>query len=76
MVTPLPGSPFYDDCIKNNLLYDDFDVTKLRYSNTFIKNSNISREQLEGIRRDVWRDYMSKRIDINKYDKSLIGLKK
>lgn len=68
MVTPLPGSQLYDYCIKNNLLYDDFDVTKLRYSNTFIKNENISREQLESIRKKVWRDYMSKRVNIKEYD--------
>ena len=37
MVTPLPGSKLYDYCKKNNLLYEDFDITKVRYSNTFIK---------------------------------------
>lgn len=63
MLTPLPGSRLYDRCLENDLLYDDFDVTKTRYSNTFIKNPNISREELEGIRRDVWREYMSKRTD-------------
>jgi radical SAM superfamily enzyme YgiQ (UPF0313 family) len=67
MVTPLPGSRLYDHCVQNNLLYDDFDITKVRYSNTFIKNPNISRQKLEGIRRDVWHEYMSKRIDISKY---------
>jgi anaerobic magnesium-protoporphyrin IX monomethyl ester cyclase len=69
MVTPLPGSGLYDYCLKNNLLYDDFDVAKLRYSNTFIKNPNISRAELEGIRRTVWEEYMSKRVDLNEYAK-------
>ena len=68
MVTPLPGSRLYKHCVENNLLYDDFDVAKLRYSNTFIKNRHISREQLEGIRRDAWREYMSERINIEEYD--------
>lgn len=68
MVTPLPGSQLYSYCIENNLLYGDFDMTKIRYSNTFIKNRNISREELEGIRKNVWREYMSKRIDIERYD--------
>jgi len=54
MVTPLPGSRMYDYCKKNDLLYPDFDVTKVRYANTFIKNENISRAELEGIRKSVW----------------------
>ena len=61
MLTPIPGSQLYEDCIKNNLLYDDFDVEKLRYTNTFIKNTNISREELERLRVDVWRKYMTTR---------------
>ena len=54
MVTPLPGSRMYSYCKENNLLHDDFDVTKVRYANTFIKNENISRAELEGIRKSVW----------------------
>jgi anaerobic magnesium-protoporphyrin IX monomethyl ester cyclase len=69
MVTPLPGSGLYDYCRKNDLLYDDFDVAKLRYSNTFIKNENITRAELEGIRRTVWEEYMSKRVDLKEYGK-------
>lgn len=57
MVTPLPGSKLYDYCIKNNLLYEDFDITKVRYANTFIKNNNISRSELEGIRKSVWEKH-------------------
>jgi len=70
MMTPLPGSQMYDHCVKNNLLYEDFDITKLRYSNTFIKNEHISRAELEGIRKNVWKEYMSKRMDISEYGKS------
>ncbi len=68
MLTPLPSSQLYDYCVDNDLLYDDFDVTKLRYSNTFIKNPNISRKELESIRTNVWREYMSKRVNIDEYD--------
>ncbi len=59
MVTPLPGSKLYDYCKKNDLLYEDFDITKVRYANTFIKNSNISRSELEGIRKSVWEKHFS-----------------
>ncbi|MCL5062023.1 MAG: B12-binding domain-containing radical SAM protein [Nitrospirae bacterium] len=62
MVTPLPGSKLYDYCKKNDLLHEDFDITKVRYANTFIKNSNISRSELEGIRKSVWEKHFG-----NKY---------
>ena len=62
MLTPIPGSQLYNDCIENDLLYNDFDVTKLRYTNTFIKNKNINRQELEDLRVSVWREYMSKHI--------------
>ncbi len=68
MVNPLPGSRIYTYCLDNNLLYDDFDVTKIRYSTTYIKNNNISREELHRIRKNVWHDYMGKRIDIKEYN--------
>jgi len=68
MVTPLPGAPLYTYCLENDLLYDDYDVTRSRYSSTFIKNPYISREELESIRRNVWKDYMSKRINVDEYD--------
>ena len=61
MVTPLPGSELYDYCVKNDLLYSDFDITKVRFSNTFIKNENISRHELEGIRKTVWEKHFGGR---------------
>lgn len=69
MVTPIPATKLYENCIKNSLLYDDYDFTKLRYCNTFIKNDNIPREKLESIRKEVWKEYMSKKgVDIKEYD--------
>ena len=48
---------YYKKGKKNDLLYPDFDVTKVRYANTFIKNENISRAELEGIRKAVWEKH-------------------
>jgi len=62
MVTPLPGSKLYDYCKKNDLLYEDFDITKVRYANTFIKNKNISRSELEGIRKSVWEKHFGEKV--------------
>ena len=68
MLAPIPGSGLYEYCVRNDLLYDDFDPTKIRYCTTYIKNPNMSREELEGIRKSVWTEYMSGRVDINKYN--------
>jgi magnesium-protoporphyrin IX monomethyl ester (oxidative) cyclase len=54
VVTPLPGTPLYDECVRRDLLYDDFDVNNIRYSVANIKLPDMSREELEGLRRSVW----------------------
>ncbi len=59
LCTPLPGTPLYDECLRRGLLYDDFDVNNLRYSVANIKLPDISREELESIRRNVWVQYKS-----------------
>lgn len=71
MVTPLPGSKLYEHCINNDLLYEDFDITKVRYSNTFIKNENISRQELEGIRKNVWEKHFGINAKKNNYELEL-----
>jgi radical SAM superfamily enzyme YgiQ (UPF0313 family) len=68
IVTPLPGSPFYKYCLEEGLLVDDYDVNAPRFTTSYIKNPNISRQELETIRKNVWREYMSKRINIDDYD--------
>src|SRR3989338_3726677 len=57
LCTPLPGTPLYDECLRRGLLYEDFDVNNLRYSVANIKLPDISREELEGNRRNVWLQY-------------------
>ncbi len=55
--TPLPGTPLYDECLRRGLLHEDFDVNDLRYSVANIKLPDTTREELEGIRRNVWLKY-------------------
>lgn len=66
ILTPVPGSALYAYCLENNLFHDDFDVTNISFVKTFIKNKNISREELEKIRKDVWEKYMSKKAELDK----------
>jgi magnesium-protoporphyrin IX monomethyl ester (oxidative) cyclase len=57
LCTPLPGTPLYDECVRRGLLYQDFDVNNLRYSVANIKLPDVSRDELESMRRDVWLQY-------------------
>ncbi|MBI1916533.1 MAG: B12-binding domain-containing radical SAM protein [Planctomycetes bacterium] len=57
LCTPLPGTPLYDECVQKGLLEDDFDVDNLRYSVANIKLHDVSRAELESIRRNVWLEY-------------------
>ncbi|MBI3321945.1 MAG: cobalamin B12-binding domain-containing protein, partial [Candidatus Omnitrophica bacterium] len=65
--TPLPGTPLYDECVRRGLLYEDFDVNDLRYSIANIKLPDVSREELEEIRRNVWLHYKQNQTSRHQY---------
>ena len=47
---PLPGTPFWDNCVKNNLFYDDFDTFHLRYGKSNHKVKGLTAKELEDLR--------------------------
>lgn len=59
VVTPLPGTLLYDQCLKEGLFYEDFDINNLRYSVANIKLPDTNREELEILRREVWLEYQN-----------------
>ena len=69
IVNPLPGTPLYEMCVKDNLLYPDFDPQNIRWSAENIKLEEVERGYLGKRRREVWVEYMKNRIDIEKYEK-------
>ena len=69
IVNPLPGTGLYEMCEREGLLPDDFDPQNIRWSNENIKLEGIERGYLGEKRRSVWLEYMSNRIDIEKYEK-------
>lgn len=68
IVNPLPGTPLYEQCKRENLLYDDFEVQDIRWSVENIKLEGVERGYIAQKRRDVWVEYMKDRIDIEKYE--------
>jgi len=70
IVTPLPGTPVYDECIEKGLFVDGFDVNKHRYSSAKIKLPDTTPDELEQIRRDVWQEVFNEK---RKKMKSIAG---
>jgi len=61
IVTPMPGTPLYDECIEKDLFIDGFDVNQIRFSAAKIKLPDTSPEELEQIRREVWLEYFEEK---------------
>jgi magnesium-protoporphyrin IX monomethyl ester (oxidative) cyclase len=68
IVNPLPGTPLYDECVRDGLLHDDFDPQNIRWSQENIRMDGVERGYLQKRRREVWESYMKDRIDITKYE--------
>ncbi len=68
IVNPLPGTRLYDECVAEGLLHDDFDPEDVRYSNENIRMADTERGYIAKRRRQVWRDYMAERIDVERME--------
>lgn len=73
IVNPLPGTALYDQCVREGLLYPDFDPQDVRWSMENIKLDGIPRGYLGTMRRKVWSEYMKSRIDIKRYEKQNVA---
>jgi anaerobic magnesium-protoporphyrin IX monomethyl ester cyclase len=61
IVTPMPGTPLYDECIEKGLFVEGFDINNIRFSTTSIRLPDTTGEELETIRRTVWHDAFEER---------------
>jgi len=62
VVSPLPGTPLFDQCVKENLFVNDFDVNDIRYSVSHIKMADITPDELEDIRRGYWERHKARKL--------------
>jgi magnesium-protoporphyrin IX monomethyl ester (oxidative) cyclase len=67
IVNPLPGTELWEQCEKENLFHDDFDIYNIRWSNENIKLKNVERGYISKKRTSTWEGYMKNKIDITKY---------
>jgi len=56
---PLPGTPFWDHCVKKKLFNDDFETFHLRYGKSNIKVEGITSEELEHYRHKAREDFVN-----------------
>ena len=57
VVAPLPGTPLFDQVRDQGLLNSSFDIDNIRYSVSHIRLPDMSSEELENVRRNVWLQY-------------------
>jgi radical SAM superfamily enzyme YgiQ (UPF0313 family) len=61
LVTPLPGTPLYDECLEKGLFTENYNMNDVRYSFSSIKLPDVSTQELESMRRTVWREAFDER---------------
>lgn len=62
VVSPLPGTPLFDQCIAENLFVNDFDVNDIRYSVSHIRMADITPDELEAIRTSYWQEHKARKL--------------
>lgn len=61
IVTPLPGTPLWDQCVKEDLFLDGRTINDINFGQAGIKLPDTTPEELEHIRRSVWLEAFEKR---------------
>jgi anaerobic magnesium-protoporphyrin IX monomethyl ester cyclase len=62
IVTALPGTPLYDECVAKGLFLEGVTVNNLNYAKSNFRLPDITPEELEDIRRSVWLRAFEKRV--------------
>ena len=75
IVTPLPGTPLYDECIEKGLFLEGATVSTLNYDKSNINLGDLTADELEEIRRSVWKKAFAKKMEQQKQDSDKIKAK-
>lgn len=62
VVSPLPGTPLFDQCVDEKLLTSGFDINDIRYSVSHIRLPDMTSEELENVRRSYWMEHKARKI--------------
>jgi radical SAM superfamily enzyme YgiQ (UPF0313 family) len=61
VVTPLPGTPVFDEAVERGLLLDTFNPNDIRYSISSIRIDGMTPEAIEDVRRSTWRKHQKRK---------------
>lgn len=61
VVTPLPGTPVFDEAVERGLLVDSFNPNDIRYSISSIRIDGMTPEEIEDVRRSTWRKHQKRK---------------
>jgi anaerobic magnesium-protoporphyrin IX monomethyl ester cyclase len=61
IVSPLPGTPLWDECVEKGLFIEGTSLNNIRYSLSTIKLPDTTPEELENIRYTVWKEAFEER---------------
>jgi radical SAM superfamily enzyme YgiQ (UPF0313 family) len=56
LTMPLPGTPLFDDCVRDGYLPKDYNPDKMNWTKANMKNTLVPPEELEEIRQRAWED--------------------
>jgi len=70
LVMPLPGTPLFDNAVKNGHLPKKYNPDRMHWQKANMKNTKVSPEELEAIRDAAWEDI--NRSEFRKYKKTMI----
>ncbi|MBI5921852.1 MAG: cobalamin B12-binding domain-containing protein [Betaproteobacteria bacterium] len=73
IVTPLPGTPLWDQCQSEGLFLEDISVNDINFGKASIRLPDTTPEELEGIRRTVWLEAFQKRQALAKKKQDALG---
>lgn len=61
IVTPVRGTELFDQVVNDDLLLEEYDYNDIAFSSGKLKLPDTTPEELEKIRRDVWKEAFEKR---------------
>jgi hypothetical protein len=62
LVMPLPGTPMFDEAIKNGNLPKDFSPDRMHWQKANMINTPVPPEHLESIRNEAWLNINNKNL--------------
>ena len=75
LTMPLPGTPMFDYCIKNNNLPKNYNIDKMQWTRANMINTPVPPDELEYLRQKAWEDLNRPEFKKNRNEWCAVGQK-